>query len=70
MVYMWLTLTNTEVDEVNVNEVNVNVPEGHAVDQGVGLPELLPDLAVPLRQSGHLGEVVSPELNYPANTQL
>ena len=36
----------------------------------MGLAELLPDLAVPLRQSGHLGEVVSPELNYPANTQL
>ena len=36
---MWLTLTNTEVDEVNVNEVNVNVPEGHAVDQGVELPK-------------------------------
>ena len=42
--------------------------EGHAVDHRVGLAELLPDLAVPLRQSGHLGEVVSPELNYPANT--
>ena len=35
------------------------------VDHTVGLAQLLPDLAVPLCQSGHLGEVVSPELDDP-----
>ena len=35
------------------------------VHHPVGLTQLLPDLTVPLLQSGHLGEVVSPELDNP-----